>query len=278
MPSLSTLMTGFSALSVLALGAVGWLELRGPTDTTSILPGLEMQEVTTGDYNLTILVPDSFGRKYFSKPAHIDQPFYISRFEITIDQWDKCVAEGGCIYLAKRRPYQTGNHPVTRISWFDAYNFTQWLSKTTGDTYRLPTEEEWAFAAFGGEDVTRDTIDDLIRQRQMVQTATLSRFRKTLEIGANGENMWSIADMTGSVWEWTLTCWFSSDEENKRPRTIEQLSNPGLCANRIVQGDERAHVPYFVDKVYTGGCGTGAPVDHIRFRVVRETKTLRQFL
>ena len=113
-------------------------------------------------------------------------------------------------------------------------------------------------------------IDDLIEKRQMVRTATFSNFRPTQEIGSHGVNAWSIADVTGPVWEWTLTCWFSSDEENRRPWTINQLNDPNLCPNRVVQGDERAHVPYFVDKVYTGGCGTGSPVDHIGFRIVKD--------
>lgn len=235
------------------------------------LPGLKLADVASGEYRLTILVPNSLGRKYYSKPVYIKQPFQISRHEITIDQWNKCFDDGGCPHKAKQRRYQTGNHPVTRVSWYDAVMFTQWLSQYLGVTYRLPTEEEWAYAALAGKDFTKETIEGLIENRQMAQTALMSRFRKTLLIGANGENEWAISDMTGSVWEWTLTCWFSSDEENQQVRTISQLSNPELCPNRVVQGDERAHVPVFVDKVFSGGCGTGSPVDHIGFRVVRDT-------
>ncbi len=278
-PSLFAVVSVFLVtLCLAAFAQIHWNWIGVQTAPVATLPGLEMQRVDGGSYNLTILVPDSFGRKYYSKPARIDAPFYISRHEITIDQWDRCVAAGGCDNPARRRSYQTGDHPVTLVSWFDAYRFTQWLSETTGETYRLPTEEEWAYAAFTGADVTRDTIDDLILDRQMIQAANMSPFRKTEVVGANGQNDWSIADTTGSVWEWTLTCWFSSDEENRRPRTIAQLSNPELCPNRIVQGDERAHVPFFVDKVYAGGCGTGSPVDHIGFRVVREAGMLERLL
>lgn len=249
-----------------------WGAIRSGEAPELLLPGLEMEEVVSGDYNLTILVPDSFGRKYYTKPVSIDRPFQISRHEITIDQWNICFNDGGCPYKAKQRPYQTGTHPVTRISWYDALVFTQWLSNKTGDTFRLPTEEEWAYVAFAGKDFTRETIDDLIENRKMIQTASMSLFRKTLPIGDNGQNAWDISDMTGSVWEWTMTCWFSSDEENQRPWSIAELSDPNLCPNRVVQGDERAHVPFFVDKVYTGGCGTGSAVDHIGFRVVREMR------
>lgn len=263
----------FSVVAVLSAFAFGYFILGGVkkhVDLEAILPGMEVSDIQAGAYTLTILVPNSLGRKYYTKSVQIDRPFQISRHEVTIDQWNKCHAAGGCRRKAFQRPYQTGDHPVTRVSWFEAYTFTKWLSSETGETYRLPTEEEWAYVAFSGKDFSRAVIDGLIENRKLIQTASMSRFRKTLPIGSSGTNSWGITDMTGPVWEWTMTCWFSSDEENKRPRTIEQLSNPELCPNRIVQGDERAHVPFFVDKVYTGGCGTGAPVDHIGFRIVRQ--------
>lgn len=256
-------------VGIIALGLYYHGVIRDDKVSDFTLPGLEMATVDSGAYDLTILVPNSLGRKYYTKPVSIRGPFQISRHEITIDQWNMCFHDGGCSNQAKQRRYQTGSHPVTRISWYDAVVFTQWLSLKTGKNYRLPTEEEWAYVAFAGRDFTEATIEGLITKRRMIEVATMSRFRKTLPVGSNGQNPWGIHDMTGSVWEWTLTCWFSSDEENKRPWSIAQLSNSELCANRVVQGDERAHVPFFVDKVYTGGCGTGSPVDHIGFRVVQ---------
>lgn len=234
------------------------------------VPGFDLVNVPAGRYHLTILVPNSLGVNYHSKAVRISRAFEISRHEVTIDQWNVCHTDGACDKAAKRRPYQTGDHPVTRVSWLDAMTYTRWLSAKTGDSYRLPTEEEWAYVAFAGEDFTRARIDELIANRKMEQTASMTRFRKTRVAATQAANKWNVAGMTGPVWEWTLTCWFPSDEENRKPRSIAQLGDPELCANRIVQGDERAHVPFFVDKVYSGGCGTGNPVDHIGFRVVRE--------
>jgi len=265
-----TFLIGSVIAGVVALGLFYQDAIRNNITPDFNLSGLEMVAVNSGTYNLTILVPDSFGRKYHSKPVNIRKPFQISRYEITINQWNTCFEDGGCPSQAKQRPYQTGLHPVTRVSWHDAVVFTQWLSSKTQKSYRLPTEEEWAYVANSGRDFTKQTIEDLIAKRRMIQVGLMSRFRKTLPIGGSGQNSWKIDDMTGPVWEWTLTCWFSSDEENKRPWSISQLSDPNLCPNRVVQGDERAHVPFFVDKVYTGGCGTGSPIDHIGFRVVRD--------
>ena len=269
MRSISVLTIAALAVAT-ALVVLNWSIISNLWAPPRELPGLEMVDIAPGNYNLTILVPNSLGRKYYSKPVSIDHSFQISRHEITVDQWNICFEDGGCSHKAIQRRYQKGDHPVTRVSWLDTQMFTKWLSRETGASYRLPTEEEWGYIAKSGKDFTKGVIEDLINKRQMLLTAPISKFRKTRKVGANGKNAWSIYDTTGSVWEWTMTCWFSSDEENAKSWTIEQLSNPNLCANRIVQGDERAHVPFFIDKVYSGGCGTGAPVDHIGFRVVKD--------
>ena len=273
MARLNTLLT-LAAASLISLGLYNWSSLSrvwAPLPTAEkLLPGFDMVKVEKGNYGLTILVPNSLGFKYHSKPVEIKTSFAVAKHEVTIDQWNLCFKDGGCAHKAKQRRYQKGDHPVTLVSWFDAMSFTKWLSKKTGASYRLPTEEEWAYMAFTGKDVTKATINGLIKERKEKRVASMTRFRKTQKVGTNGANKWAVADTKGSVWEWTMTCWFSSDEENKRSWTIAQLQDHSLCPNRVVQGQERGHVPVFINEVYTGGCGTGAPIDHIGFRVVRE--------
>jgi len=82
--------------------------------------------------------------------VHVDD-FWIGKTEVTYDQWQTCVDDGGCQsnvypesggYYNTKSPTVRGKHPVSHISWDDANEYTQWLSKKTGKTYRLPTEAD----------------------------------------------------------------------------------------------------------------------------------------
>ena len=83
----------------------------------------------------------------------IAQPFAVGKFEVTFDDWEECVAGGGC--KSNEIPSRTGagdevTRPVINVSWNDAQEYLTWLSEKTGQTYRLLTEAEWEYAARAG--------------------------------------------------------------------------------------------------------------------------------
>ncbi len=64
--------------------------------------------------------------------------------------------------LELEKPYfrQEKDHPAVNVSWEDAKNFCQWLSKKEGKTYRLPTDEEWSWAVgIGQREIGRNLED-----------------------------------------------------------------------------------------------------------------------
>ena len=69
------------------------------------------------------------------KPAHkvrISSPFAIGQYEVTVEEWDRCVDAGACRY----RPVHRGSpkEPAGNLSWDDANAYLKWLSQKTGQT------------------------------------------------------------------------------------------------------------------------------------------------
>ena len=95
--------------------------------------------------------------------------------------------------------------PVTNVSVADANAFAVWRSKRDGVTYRLPTEEEWEYAARGGD---QDTLypwgNSWVSKRAAMKDSGDVTLRP---VGSypDGKNRWGVMDLIGNVWEWTST-------------------------------------------------------------------------
>jgi formylglycine-generating enzyme required for sulfatase activity len=142
-------------------------------------------------------------------PRHkvtIAKPFAVGKFEVTFAEWDACVAAGGC----KRRPddagWGRGRRPVIDVSWHDAKEYTAWLSRKTGRTYRLLSEAEWEYAARAGT-TTRYAFGDTISSSQAKYGKVFGSDGGTVEVGSFPANRFGLHDMHGNVEEWVEDNW-----------------------------------------------------------------------
>ncbi|MDP6133965.1 MAG: SUMF1/EgtB/PvdO family nonheme iron enzyme, partial [Candidatus Marinimicrobia bacterium] len=156
------------------------------------------------------------------KPVHsvTVSDFNISKTEVTFEQYDAfCDATG------RDKPddegWGRGNRPVIYVDWQDAFDYCEWMSKTTGKTYRLPTEAEWEYAARGGSKSKGYTYSGGNNLYAVAWYDNNSR-DKTHPVAQKQPNELGLYDMSGNVYEW-CSDWYG--DYSSSPQTDPQGSN-----------------------------------------------------
>lgn len=130
--------------------------------------------------------------------------FFMDRTEVTNAEYAEFVRDMGYeapSHWVKGQPLPGQEQwPVVNVSPKDAEAFAAWRSKRDGVTYRLPTEEEWEFAArSGGEYKTYPWGDGWQDNRAVVKEAT----PQPVGTYPDGKDRWGVVDLIGNAWEWT---------------------------------------------------------------------------
>jgi serine/threonine protein kinase len=140
------------------------------------------------------------------RPAHPIQvqSFFMDKTEVTNAEYAAFVRETNHpapgYWSGNKPPFGQELWPVVSVSQEDANQFAAWRSKRDGAAYRLPTEEEWEFAARNGEQSDLYPWGkDWQESNVVVKEATPA------PVGSRpaGRNKWGVADLIGNVWEWT---------------------------------------------------------------------------
>jgi formylglycine-generating enzyme required for sulfatase activity len=134
--------------------------------------------------------------------------FDLGRTEVTVEAYARCVRAGACKaplvdYSGLSRHYKPAscnwgtkrtNHPINCVDWFQAEAFCSWIGG------RLPTSEEWEYAASGGEGRVfpwgYEEPDSTRVQWHADGTAAVGTHPR-------GDSRWGLQDMAGNVGEWT---------------------------------------------------------------------------
>jgi formylglycine-generating enzyme required for sulfatase activity len=143
------------------------------------------------------------------KPAHsvrVDA-FSIGHYPVTFAEYDR-FCDATKREKSRDDGWGRGERPVIRVSWEDAQAYCDWLSRETGERYRLATEAEWEYACRAGTDSQWCCGNDEAQLDDYVWYAKNSG-RKTQPVGQKRSNAWHLHDMHGNVWEWCQD-WFST--------------------------------------------------------------------
>lgn len=149
------------------------------------------------------------------KPVHQVRvgAFSMDVTEVTTAQYEACVRTGSCPPGGAGEHCNAGKadrmgHPINCVSWDDATAFCRWAGK------RLPTEEEWEYAA-RGSDGRKFPWGGAAPSSQLCWKRGSSK-QGTCAVGsfAAGKSPLGLQDIAGNVWEWTSSAYCPYDNKN----------------------------------------------------------------
>ena len=231
-------------------------------------PGPEMVVIPAGSFLMGS--PDDEPERSKDEKQHpvdIKEPFAIGKYEVTVAQFrDFVEAKKGYRTEAERGDScygwkdgswvkdkafswrevgfpQADDSPVVCVSWNDARDYTAWLSEQTGNTYRLPTEAEWEYAARAGT-ATPFFTGDCIKTDQANYAGTVDYNdcgaktglyrQRTVPVGSLPANAWGLYEMAGNAWEWTCSAYADPYDGKEKVCLSNNDANSGPY--RVIRG------------------------------------------
>ena len=213
--------------------------------------GIEMVFIPAGEFLMGS--PDSEkGRSSDESPLHavqITKPFYMAKYEVTVNQFGQFVqangyqteaerGDGAFVFEDKswrkkpdatwRNPYfpQTENNPVGCMSWNDAQAFCDWAG------CQLPSEAEWEYTCRAGAN-TAYHFGDKSDQLGAFAWYRVNNKDITHPVGEKLPNKWGLYDMYGNAWEWCED-WYGADYYKESPSINPE--GPKAGSIRILRG------------------------------------------
>ena len=188
--------------------------------------------------------------------------FYAQRFEVSVSEWNRCVADKACDLTLRTRPDQEpATTPATGLSYIDVQQYLHWINRRSRHAFRLPTAEEWDQMA---EAVLPEAPDPLFTDPSLTWASSyLIEGRTTRALKPQGSFSTSpegVFDLDGSVWEWTMDCYYG----------VANKADPNRCPAFFVGGEHIAAMSYLVRDPARGGCAVGTPPAHLGVRLVSD--------
>jgi sulfatase modifying factor 1 len=265
--------------------------------------GMEFRLIPAGSFMMgAILGDDEAGDE--EKPQHrveIIRPFYIGVCEVTQTEWQAAMGTTLRQQRDKAGPDSTilvegPLYPVYYVSWNEAAEFCRRLSEKEGESYRLPTEAEWEYAARAGVEGKKhvwgdektplvngvkhaNVADESIKNSEFYEwlkpvydefgyfTGYDDGYAETSPVGWYAPNNYGLYDMAGNVWEWCAD-WYDEEYYSKSPS--KDPTGPTLGEFRVLRGGSWFNDPWFLRSSLRYRDAPDSRDGSVGFRVVRE--------
>ena len=257
------------------------------------------------------------------KAINIKQ-FAAGKFDVTRKQWNAFVVatnrgtSKGCAWSgfkdSSRKDWESNpdaswnnlgfpqddDHPVVCVTWNDAQDYTRWLSKKTGNNYRLLTEAEWEYSARAGTTTTYPWGSVASHEYANYGRDSLGysgwasgrdQWINTSPVGSFPPNSFGLYDMHGNVLQYVEDCFADSyldlPTDGSEYKKEVQLTMTGRfsymnatssCSYRICRGGDWGNPPSLIRSAFRNWApGPGSTLQNYRsggvgFRVAKELK------
>ena len=199
-------------------------DTSGNKDNTKDLPRLlkvirMSDRVSTSGMRFSFILPGAFVMGSVSgeeneQPPHqvvIGRPFYMGTYVVTQRDWRELM--GTEPWKGDPHVREGDRYPAVNVSWYDVQGYLGLMSeRDPGNSYSLPTEAEWEYAARAGTDTQFSFGDDErdLRFFGWYRDITQGREEYVHEVGKKRPNPWGLYDMHGNVKEWTDDWYYGS--------------------------------------------------------------------
>lgn len=208
-------------------------ELKPQKDTIEVNGvSFNMVHVTGGDFIMGATKEQQDDYQMDETPAHtvVVSSFLIGETEVTQELW-QAVMGNNPSHLSGSK------HPVENISWDNCQFFIERLNELTGMNFRLPTEEEWEYAARGGkQNCGSGSIWDLLMRGKLNNKYAGSSNLDEVgwyddnvkaigsygpqDVATKAPNELGLYDMSGNVCEWCQSWKCEYNTSSSMPKSI----------------------------------------------------------
>ncbi len=195
------------------------------------------------------------------------RPFQMGKTEVTLGQFKHYLTAAQRSDLIDDDFMKYNNHgdnaPVVLVSFRETQGFMDWLNKTDGGGYRLPSEAEWEYACRAGKNNTYCGGDDI----KAVAWYKNNSGGQPHEVATRRANAFGLYDMSGNGWEWVQD--YFHDSYRDAPVDGSAWMAGGDQQYRVLRGGSWGSDAWHVRASLRGNLAPGDRDDYVGFRLAR---------